>query len=88
MRTAERAREKLNLEPKYQKPSSWAEFQLPQELKTQENGELFLQHDSGTLGDALQCKRNVFMSISKVVNKQLRKMCIELKIITLISKKI
>ena len=60
MRTAERAREKLNLEPKYQKPSSWAEFQLPQELKTQENGELFLQHDSGSLAIALVYIREMF----------------------------
>ena len=49
VRTAERARAKLNLDPKYQKPASWAEFQLGQELKTQENGELFLQYDSGIL---------------------------------------
>ena len=60
MRTAERAREKLNLEPKYQKPSSWAEFQLPQELKTQENGELFLQHDSGTLGKCFTVQKKCF----------------------------
>ena len=47
-RTAERARAKENFEPKYKKPPSWAEFQLTQELKTQENGELFLQYDSGS----------------------------------------
>ena len=48
-RTAERARAKENFEPKYKKPPSWAEFQLTQELKTQENGELFLQYDSGSI---------------------------------------
>ena len=47
-RTAERARAKENIEPKFKKPPSWAEFQLTQELKTQENGELFLQYDSGS----------------------------------------
>ena len=52
MKTAQRAREKANPEPKYKKPASWAEFQLPQELKSLGNGELFLQHDSGTYSHA------------------------------------
>ena len=46
-KAAERARKKANPEPDYENPRTWAEFQLTPELKNLEDGQQFLQYDSG-----------------------------------------